>query len=116
MSLGLPSSAFKLADLSPAHTGAGQISSQPRKYPSPERRKGVQWPVAKANYHQIRRQKELARKTRQQEKQQKRLAAKAGEPSAAEPADAEPVGAELESSELVTRSTIPAGGQGPARS
>jgi hypothetical protein len=32
--------------------------------------------VAKANYHQIRRQKELARKTRQQEKQQKRQAAK----------------------------------------
>jgi hypothetical protein len=33
--------------------------------------------VAKANYHQIRRQKELARKTRQQEKQHKRAAAKA---------------------------------------
>jgi hypothetical protein len=36
--------------------------------------------VAKSNYHQVRRQKELSRKTRQQEKQQKRLAAKAGEP------------------------------------
>jgi hypothetical protein len=35
--------------------------------------------VAKANYHQIRRQKELARKTRQQEKQHKRAAAKASE-------------------------------------
>jgi hypothetical protein len=36
--------------------------------------------VAKANYHQIRRQKELARKARQQEKQQKREAARAAEP------------------------------------
>jgi hypothetical protein len=35
--------------------------------------------VAKANYHQIRRQKELARKSRQQEKQHKRAAAKASE-------------------------------------
>jgi hypothetical protein len=35
--------------------------------------------VAKANYHQIRRQKELARKSRQQEKQHKRAAAKASD-------------------------------------
>ncbi len=35
--------------------------------------------MAKANYHQIRRQKELARKTRQQEKQHKKAAAKASE-------------------------------------
>jgi ATP-dependent exoDNAse (exonuclease V) alpha subunit len=38
--------------------------------------------VAKTNYHQIRRQKELAKKTRQQEKQQKRLAAKTSTPDA----------------------------------
>jgi hypothetical protein len=38
--------------------------------------------VAKSNYHQVRRQKELTRKTRQQEKQQKRLAAKSAEPTA----------------------------------
>jgi hypothetical protein len=38
--------------------------------------------VAKSNYHQVRRQKELVRKTRQQEKQQKRLAAKSAEPVA----------------------------------
>ena len=85
MSLGLPSSAFKLADLSPAHTGAGQISFQQRKNPSPPRREGVQCLVAKANYHQIRRQKELARKSRKQEKQQKRLAAKSSDPTVAEP-------------------------------
>jgi hypothetical protein len=41
--------------------------------------------VAKTNFHQIRRQKELARKTRQQEKQQKRAAAKTAEPDAADP-------------------------------
>jgi hypothetical protein len=41
--------------------------------------------VAKANYHQIRRQKELARKAKQQEKQQKRAAAKAAEPDVADP-------------------------------
>jgi hypothetical protein len=40
--------------------------------------------VAKANYHQIRRQKELARKTRQQEKQHKRAAAKASDAPAEE--------------------------------
>jgi hypothetical protein len=40
--------------------------------------------VAKANYHQIRRQKELARKTRQEEKKQKRQALKAGEPDTSE--------------------------------
>jgi hypothetical protein len=43
---------------------------------------GVQLRVAKSNYHQVRRQKELVRKTRQQEKQQKRLAAKSTEPTA----------------------------------
>jgi hypothetical protein len=41
--------------------------------------------VAKPNYHHARRQKELVRKTRQQEKQQKRDAAKA---APASPADA----------------------------
>jgi hypothetical protein len=126
--------------LSPAHTGAGQISSEQRKNPSPERRKGVQWPVAKANYHHIRRQKELARKTRKQEKQQKRLAAKAGDPEAAEPGTAELETSELPTSELTTsdltaaeptdpgaqsaasvdepatKSTGYAGGQGPTRS
>ena len=40
--------------------------------------------MAKANYHQIRRQKELARKTRQQEKKQKRQALKADEPGSSE--------------------------------
>jgi hypothetical protein len=39
--------------------------------------------VAKPNYHHARKQKELARKTRQQEKKQKRLAGKAG-PEAAD--------------------------------
>jgi hypothetical protein len=37
-------------------------------------------PLAKPNYHHARRQKELARKTKQQEKQQKRAAAR--EPTA----------------------------------
>jgi hypothetical protein len=37
--------------------------------------------VAKPNYHHARKQKELARKSRQQEKQQKRAATK-GEPEA----------------------------------
>ena len=40
--------------------------------------------MAKANYHQIRRQKELARKSRQEEKKQKRQALKAGEPDTEE--------------------------------
>jgi len=43
--------------------------------------------VAKSNYHQVRRQKELVRKTRQQEKQQKRLAAKSGEQTAVDGTD-----------------------------
>jgi hypothetical protein len=55
--------------------------------------------VAKANYHQIRRQKELARKSRQQEKQQKRQTTK---DSAADPdgtvAVEEPVAGPSESS------------------
>jgi len=46
--------------------------------------KGVQWYVAKTNYHQIRRQKEQARKARQLEKQQqKRAGDKPDEPLAA---------------------------------
>jgi hypothetical protein len=49
------------------------------KNPSPCAPIGVQLRVAKSNYHQVRRQKELSRKTRQQEKQQKRLAAKSAE-------------------------------------
>ena len=86
--------------------------------------------MAKANYHQIRRQKELARKTRKQEKQQKRQALKAGEPSAAEPeasdlptADstgAEPVDTHPESrasaDQPITESTGSAGGPGPTGS
>jgi hypothetical protein len=43
--------------------------------------------VAKSNYHQVRRQKELSRKTRQQEKQQKRLAAKSSESTPADGTD-----------------------------
>ena len=67
------------ADLSPGHTGAGQIFPARRKNPSLPASKEVHCGVAKANYHQIRRQKELARKTRQQEKQHKKAAAKASE-------------------------------------
>ena len=67
------------ADLSPGHTGAGQIFPATRKNPSLPSPKEVHCLVAKANYHQIRRQKELARKTRQQEKQHKKAAAKASE-------------------------------------
>ena len=85
MSSGLPPGALKPADLSSGHTGAGQISPHPRKQVSAPPPKGVHWRVAKANYHQIRRQKELARKTRQQEKQQKRAVAKASEPAVADP-------------------------------
>ena len=54
----------------------------------------VQWGVAKPNYHQAKRQKELTRKARQQEKQQKRSAGKPADESAATvegaPAVAEP--------------------------
>jgi hypothetical protein len=67
------------------HRGGSNLPPNVRKKPRPEARKGVQWPVAKANYHQIRRQKELARKTRHQEKQQKRQAAKASDPAMADP-------------------------------
>jgi hypothetical protein len=64
--------------------------------------------VAKPNYHHARRQKELVRKTRQQEKQQKRAASKgegegegatgadtilAGDPAAADAATVDSVGA-----------------------
>jgi hypothetical protein len=79
MSSGLPTGALKPADLSPGHAGAGQILPATRKYPSLAAPKEVHCVVAKANYHQIRRQKELARKTRQQEKQQKRAVAKASD-------------------------------------
>jgi hypothetical protein len=86
--------------------------------------------VAKANYHQIRRQKELARKTRKQEKQQKRQALKAGEPNAAEPESselptpdstaAEPVDTHPQSrasaDQPVADSTNSAGGPGPLSS
>jgi len=60
--------------------------------------------VAKANYHQIRRQKELARKTRQQEKKQKRQALKAGEPE----------GSELLSSDSTAAEAIDTGSQSAA--
>ncbi len=73
---------FQPADLRPEHAGSGQIPSGGRKNPSPCPPIGVQLRVAKSNYHQVRRQKELVRKTRQQEKQQKRLAAKSTEPAA----------------------------------
>jgi hypothetical protein len=77
--------------------------------------------VAKANYHQIRRQKELARKTRKQEKQQKRQAAKVGEPTASDPSTDEPTLSETmapgpENTVSVDESTGSAGGQGPTGS
>ncbi len=63
-----------------AHRGGSNFPPAAWKYPRPCPPIGVQLRVAKSNYHQVRRQKELSRKTRQQEKQQKRLAAKSGEP------------------------------------
>lgn len=81
--------------------------------------------MAKANYHQIRRQKELARKTRQQEKQQKRQALKGNEPGSSDvtaegPTDSELIAAGAESpasiDQPVADTTGSAGGQGPARS
>ena len=74
-----PDGRFQPADLRPGHTGAGQILSTAWKNPGSRPPIGVQLGVAKSNYHQVRRQKELSRKTRQQEKQQKRLAAKSNE-------------------------------------
>jgi len=65
--------------------------------------------VAKANYHQIRRQKELARKTRQQEKKQKRQALKAGEPNSEEPETAE-----LSTSDAAGAETLNTGPQSTA--
>jgi hypothetical protein len=65
--------------------------------------------VAKANYHQIRRQKELARKTRQQEKAQKRQALKAGEPNPDEPHTAE-----LSTSDSTVTEPIDSGSQSTA--
>jgi hypothetical protein len=62
-------------------------------YPSRGPSIGVQLGVAKSNYHQVRRQKELVRKTRQQEKQQKRLAAKSAEQTAADGTGTDPVAA-----------------------
>ena len=72
---------FQPADLRPEHAGPGQIVYK-RGNTSRGPPIGVQLRVAKSNYHQVRRQKELSRKTRQQEKQQKRLAAKSTEPTA----------------------------------
>ena len=68
--------------------------------------------MAKANYHQIRRQKELARKTRQQEKKQKRQALKAGEPNPDEPETSEFSTSELSTSDSTAAETIDAGPQG----
>jgi hypothetical protein len=54
-------------------------------------------PVPRQNYHQVRKQKELARKTRQQEKQQRRSTpasapgTDAAEPASQTPAASEPV-------------------------
>ena len=76
---GLPTSAFLLADLRPGTPGPVKSPGESGNYPSRRPSIGVQLGVAKSNYHQVRRQKELVRKTRQQEKQQKRLAAKSGE-------------------------------------
>jgi hypothetical protein len=76
---GLPTSAFLLADLRPGTPGPVKSPGDSGNYPSRRPPIGVQLGVAKSNYHQVRRQKELVRKTRQQEKQQKRLAAKSGE-------------------------------------
>jgi hypothetical protein len=89
----LPTSTFQLADLRPEHTGAGQIMTEDGNYPSRGPSIGVQLGVAKSNYHQVRRQKELVRKTRQQEKQQKRLAAKSAEQTAADGTGTDPVAA-----------------------
>jgi hypothetical protein len=66
--------------------------------------------VAKANYHQIRRQKELARKTRQEEKKQKRSAVKSSDPAAADSEGTPSIEA------AVTDSTGSAGGQGQSGS
>ena len=63
--------------------------------------------MAKANYHQIRRQKELARKTRQQEKQQKRQALKAGEPDAGEPETSDLSSSDSTAAEVID--TVPQG-------
>jgi hypothetical protein len=76
---GLPTSAFLLADLRPGTPGPVKSLGASGNYLSRRPAIGVQLGVAKSNYHQVRRQKELVRKTRQQEKQQKRLAAKSGE-------------------------------------
>lgn len=65
--------------------GGSNLHIEYWKYPSPRPPIGVQLRVAKSNYHQVRRQKELSRKTRQQEKQQKRLAAKSSEPGSTDP-------------------------------
>jgi hypothetical protein len=80
--------------LSPEHAGTGQIVSADWKNLSPCPPIGVQLRVAKSNYHQVRRQKELSRKTRQQEKQQKRLAAKSTEST---PDGSDPVAASSDS-------------------
>jgi hypothetical protein len=79
---GLPTSTFQLADLNPGTPGRVKLSAESGNYLRPRPPIGVQLGVAKSNYHQVRRQKELVRKTRQQEKQQKRLAAKSNEPAA----------------------------------
>jgi|SRR5882672_5228316 len=86
-----PDGRFQPADLRPGHTGAGQILSTAWKNPGSRPPIGVQLGVAKSNYHQVRRQKELSRKTRQQEKQQRRLAAKSAEPGSTAPDGANPV-------------------------
>ena len=77
-----PDGYFSTRGFESGHAGAGQIVDPPGNYLSPDPPIGVQLRVAKSNYHQVRRQKELVRKTRQQEKQQKRLAAKSAEVTA----------------------------------
>jgi hypothetical protein len=79
-----PDERFSARGFETGHAGAGQISTETGNYPSRAPLIGVQLGVAKSNYHQVRRQKELSRKTRQQEKQQKRLAAKSNESTPAD--------------------------------
>lgn len=82
-----PDERFSARGFETGHAGAGQISTETGIYPSRVPLIGVQLGVAKSNYHQVRRQKELSRKTRQQEKQQKRLAAKSNESTPADGTD-----------------------------
>ncbi len=62
--------------------------------------------MAKTNYNQAKRQKENARKARQQEKLAKKLARVSGEPESGEPSAGEPA--------RLARATVPAPDAVPA--